>query len=166
MKVLLTQDVPGLGLKGSVVEVKEGYARNYLIPKGFAKTATEGALKALKDELLVKEKKAEREHREAQKAARALEGARIEIAAHAGEHGRLFGAVTAKDISEAIEERFGIHIDKKKIDLHENIKSVGAYKVKIRLHPEVAQEIEVVVAAGAKAGATNSFRGKGEGHTV
>ncbi|HHY38929.1 MAG TPA: 50S ribosomal protein L9 [Clostridia bacterium] len=166
MKVLLTQDVPGLGLKGSVVDVKEGYARNYLIPKGFAKNATEGALKALKDELLVKEKKAEREHREAQKAAKALDGARVEIAAHAGEHGRLFGAVTAKDISEAIAQRFGIHIDKKKIDLNENIKSVGVYKVKVKLHPDVAQEVEVLVTASARTGATHSFHGKGEGRTV
>lgn len=166
MKVLLTQDVPGLGSRGSVVEVKEGYARNYLIPKGFAKAATEGALKALQDEMHVRQEKVQRERREAQKAAKILDGARIEIKAHAGERGRLFGAITAKDIAEAIQERFGIRIDKKKVDLDENIKSVGIYRAKLRLHPEVTQEVEVVITAGTKTDVAHAFRGKGEGRTV
>jgi large subunit ribosomal protein L9 len=147
MKIVLIADVPDLGGKGSVVDVKEGYARNYLIPRGLAKEATDSVLRALKERESIKEDKAKREVEKAEKAAERLRNARVRIEANAGERGKLFGAVTSKDVADAIKGQLGIGLDKKKVDMEENIRSVGTHKVKIRLHPKVSLDLEVLVEA-------------------
>jgi len=128
MKVILVKDVPSLGKAGSVVEVREGYARNYLLPRGLAREATEGQLRVLEEE----------------RAARDRKLARVRIPAKAGSSGRLFGAVTAQQIAEALRQ-MGFAVDRKQVDLSEPIKSVGTYRVTVRLPHGQQAEVEVQV---------------------
>ncbi len=145
MEVILIKDVKGLGNEGEVVKVADGYARNYLLPKGLALQATKANLRILKDKRETMETKAERELAAAEKTASQLERSRITIRRKVGEGGRLFGSVTAKDIAEAVEEALGIAVDKRRIDLTEPIKVVGSYTVPVKLHSEVSAGIKVEV---------------------
>ena len=145
MKVILTQDVKAQGKKGQIINVSDGYARNFLFPKGLAVIAD---AKAMSD---IKNKEASEKHRiaveteEARQVAKKLEGVIVKIKLQAGPDGRLFGSVTSKDISEEIEKATGIKIDKKKIMLEDPIKSFGTYTIDIKLYPEVIGKINVVV---------------------
>ncbi len=145
MKVILTQDVKAQGKKGQIINVSDGYARNFLFPKGLAVIAD---AKAMSD---IKNKEASEKHRiaveteEARQVAKKLEGVIVKIKLQAGPDGRLFGSVTSKDISEEIEKAAGIKIDKKKIMLEDPIKSFGTYTIDIKLYPEVIGKINVVV---------------------
>ena len=145
MEVILMKDVKGLGNEGEVVKVADGYARNYLIPKGLALQATKANLRMLKDKKETMETKAERELAAAEKTAEQLELSRITIRRKAGEGGRLFGSVTAKDVADAVEKALGIEIDRRRIDLAEPIKAVGSYAVPVKLHSGVAARILVEV---------------------
>lgn len=145
MKVILLSDVKKLGQKGDVVEVAEGYARNYLIPKGLAKEATAGSLKELK---AIKAKQAAEEKQQLEQARRIaskLEGQSIQITSKAGDKGRLFGSVTNKEVAEALEAQFQVDIDRRKIELKEAIKSLGDYPIKVKIHPQVAANMTVRV---------------------
>lgn len=145
MKVILLADVKKLGQKGQVVEVAEGYARNYLIPKGLAKQATEGSLKELK---VVKEREAARQQEQLEQAretAARLEGKVVTIISKSGDKGRLFGSVTNKEVAEAIGEQYQVAIDRRKIELKEAIKTIGEYEIKAKLHPKVAAKMIVRV---------------------
>lgn len=145
MKVILLADVKKLGQKGDVVDVAEGYARNYLIPKGLAKQATEGSLKELK---VVKEREAARRQEqlaEAREQASRLEGKVVVISGKAGDKGRLFGSVTNKEVAEAIHDQYQVEIDRRKIELKEAIKAVGEYPIKVKLHPKVSATMTVRV---------------------
>ena len=145
MKVILLQDVKTLGKKGDVVEVSDGYARNQLIPKGFAKEATQGNVRNLeKQKALAAEKKAAQKEA-AQKQADELEKVTIEIKTKGGDNGKLFGSITSKDIAEALEEQYGLKVDKKKIDLAAPIKQTGVTNVTIKLFPEVSAKVKVKV---------------------
>jgi large subunit ribosomal protein L9 len=144
MKVILVKDVPSLGKAGSVVEVREGYARNYLLPRGLAREATEGQLRALEEERAALDRKLARERERAAEAARALRGRTVRIPAKAGSSGRLFGAVTAQQIAEALRQ-MGFAVDRKQVDLSEPIKSVGTYRVTVRLPHGQQAEVEVQV---------------------
>ena len=144
MKVILTKDVEGLGFFGDVVNVKDGYAMNYLIPRGLALPATEGNVKHIQTILEQKKRKLEREKKKAQELARKLEGMVVEIVKPAGETGKLFGSVTATDIVNALKEK-GIEIDRKNVVFYHPIKEVGMFPVKIRLHREVSVDIKVDV---------------------
>ena len=145
MIVILTKDVKGTGKAGDVVKVSDGYARNQLIPKGFAKEATQGNVRNLeKQKALAAEKKAAQKEA-AQKQADELEKVTIEIKTKGGENGKLFGSITSKDIAEALEEQNGLKVDKKKIDLAAPIKQTGVTDVTIKLFPEVAAKVKVKV---------------------
>ena len=145
MIVILTKDVKGTGKAGDVVKVSDGYARNQLIPKGFAKEATQGNVRNLeKQKALAAEKKAAQKEA-AQKQADELEKVTIEIKTKGGENGKLFGSITSKDIAEALEEQYGLKVDKKKIDLAAPIKQTGVTTVTVKLFQEVSAKVKVKV---------------------
>ncbi len=145
MIVILLKDVKGTGKEGDVVKVSDGYARNQLIPKGFAKEATQGNVRNLeKQKALAAEKKAAQKEA-AQKQADELEKVTIEIKTKGGDNGKLFGSITSKDIAEALEEQYGLKVDKKKIDLAAPIKQTGVTNVAVKLFPEVSAKVKVKV---------------------
>ena len=153
MKVILQADVKALGKKGELVEVAEGYARNFLVPRGLAKIANESNLKSLAAEKSHAEAKAKRELEEAQKTAARLQEAQVTIAARTGGAGRLFGSVTALDIVAAVKKATGIELDKRKIELDEPIKALGVYRVPVRLHPQVEAQLNVRIVEAQGEGA-------------
>ncbi len=144
MKVVLLKDVPGTGKAGTVVDVKEGHARNYLLPRGLAVEATEGTLRQLEQQRRALQQRLERERREIADQRRRLESLVLEIRARAGERGRLFGAVTAQQIAAALEAR-GFSVTRKQVELDEPIRAEGFYKVPVRLRPGVVVHVEVNV---------------------
>ena len=144
MEIILRQGVENLGKPGDVVNVKAGYARNYLLPHGLAYEATPGNLKRIQQERDRLEA-AENERRAgAQGIAEKLEQVSLTFSARVGEEGKLFGSVTATDIAQQLESQ-GFHLEKRQIDLHEPIKALGVYRVPIRLHADVKPEVRVWV---------------------
>lgn len=145
MKVILQQDVKGQGKKGQMVEVAEGYARNFLLPRKLAIPATADAMNTMK--LQEKARKAEeaRQKAEAEAVAEKLKGAVVKLTAKAGANGKLFGAVTAKEIAEGLMTQYGIEINKQKIVVEEPIKSFGSYQLKAKLGFEITGTVYVVV---------------------
>ncbi|MCD6521547.1 50S ribosomal protein L9 [Candidatus Calescamantes bacterium] len=144
MKVILRENISKLGRIGDVVDVKPGYARNYLFPRGLALPATEGNLKKVEEEKRIREKKEEKIKEEARNLARKLQKKSITIPVQVGEEEQLFGSVTAQDIANALVQE-GFPIDKKHVVLEEPIKALGIYNVEIKLHPEVSTTIRVWV---------------------
>ena len=144
MEIILRQAVENLGKPGDVVKVKSGYARNYLLPHGFAYEATPGNLKRIQQER-DRLDAAENERRgAAQGLAEKLEQVSLTFSARVGEEGKLFGSVTAADIAQQLEAQ-GFRLEKRQIDLHEPIKALGVYRVPVRLHADVKPEIKVWV---------------------
>jgi len=145
MKVILQQDVKGQGKKGQMVEVSEGYARNFLLPRKIAVPATADAINTMN--LKEKAKKAEeaRQKAMAEETAEKLKNCMVKLTARAGSGGKLFGAVTTKEISEGLQKQFGIDIPKQKLVLEEPIKAFGSYQVKARLGYEVVATVYVSV---------------------
>ena len=146
VKLILREDVAGLGHAGEVVSVKPGYARNFLLPQGKAALASEANVKELEHHRRLIAEKVARELKDLSAARDRLEQLELEVAAQAGEEGRLFGSVTAIQIAELIGEK-GIEIDRRKIDLSEPIKEVGEHSVPIRLHREVVANVRLKVTA-------------------
>jgi large subunit ribosomal protein L9 len=144
MKVVLIKDFEGYGTMGTVIEVKDGFARNYLIPRGIALPATESNLRHVQSILSQKQRKLQKEKEKALALAKKLEGLVLEIKHQAGEKGKLYGSVTSAEIAKALAEK-GIEIDRKKIALAKPIRDVGMYTVSIKLHPEVEVQIKVDV---------------------
>jgi large subunit ribosomal protein L9 len=144
VKVILARDVPSLGKAGTVVEVKEGYARNYLIPRGLAVEATEGALRSFQEQQEAMKRRAERERARARELARALSETAVVIRVRAGEGGRLFGSVTAETIAQTLRER-GVEVSRKQIELPEPIKALGTYEVTVHLGHGLRAPIRVRV---------------------
>jgi large subunit ribosomal protein L9 len=145
VKIVLTKDVPGQGKQGDVINVAEGYARNYLFPRGLAVEASRGKMNELavrQQAQATKEKKIEEE---ARVVAASLDNIKVIVKAKKGEGGRLFGSVNNKDIADALAVQHKITLDKKKLVVKEPIKQLGAYTVTARLHPAVQAEIEVEV---------------------
>ena len=145
MKVILMQDVKGQGKKGEIVDLSDGYARNYLFPRKLAEPATADALNSIK----IKEK-AQRDAEQREKEnmiglAKQLESMMVRIAAKAGDSGKLFGSVTSKEISENLEKQYGIAIDKRKIQLDEPIRTFGTYEIGAKLGYEVTGVIMIQV---------------------
>ena len=145
MKVILKADLKGTGKAGQLVNVSDGYAKNYLIPRGLAIEADTRALNELHGKEEAQKHRAQIEKQNALDAAQKLKGATVRVAAKAGAGGRLFGSVTAKEIAAAVKEQLGIDIDRRKIDLREDIKAFGTYEAQIRLHPGIAAQLQVTV---------------------
>jgi large subunit ribosomal protein L9 len=145
MKIILKDSVENLGNRGGVVEVKDGFARNYLIPKGLAMKYTPGALKLLSQEHRMYEAKQVREKDDAQAIADKLSAVALVAQKRAGDQDILYGSVTPTDIADLLEDK-GFKIDKRKILLHEPIKRLGEFEIKIRLHPEVVPVVKLTVA--------------------
>ena len=145
MKIILTQEVRNIGAPGDVVDVADGYARNFLIPRGVALRATKGTLKQVDTIRRTREVREIRNLEQAQQMAQQLGSLKVRIQAKAGEGGRLFGQVTPAQIAEAIAKAGGPKIDKKRLHLEEPVKSLGAHRAHLRLHPEVEAEIEIEV---------------------
>lgn len=145
MKVILLKNVKGLGKKGEVVNAKDGYARNFLLPKKMAKEATEGNVKVLKEQTTAKKMKKEEKLDEAKKLADKLSKITVEIKSKAGDNGKLFGSITSKDISQALQKQHKIKIDKRKISLDNNIKSLGVTQVEAKVYPNVTGKFKVHV---------------------
>ncbi len=144
MKVILRQNIETLGQVGEIVEVNEGYALNYLIPKKYAYAALAGNLRAIEDEKKLINKRREKEVAAANELATAIENVKIEITVQAGEEDKLFGSVTSQMIAEGLKEK-GFDLDKRSIDLHEPIKALGIYDVPVKLHSSVTAKIKVFV---------------------
>lgn len=147
MKLILTQEISGLGGPGDVVEVAGGYGRNYLIPRGFAMRWTRGAEKQIE---LIKRARSVREVRsldDAQRLSGALGELNVRLETRAGETGRLFGSVTAADIVQAVRAAGGPELDRRRIEIRNPIKTIGAHQVTVRLHPEVTATLDLEVVA-------------------
>ncbi len=148
MQVILKKDVQNLGEAGELVNVKDGYARNFLIPKNFAEIATEGALKNREQNLARIQAKQEKLHQEAlAKAAEIEKLGQIELSAKAGESGKLFGTITTKKLCEELKEKANIEIDKKTVSLNAPINKIGEFTMLIKLTSKVKTELKVVVTA-------------------
>ncbi len=145
MKVILTKDVEGWGTIGDIIEVKDGFARNYLIPKGLAYPATDNYVRMVQNILQQKARKLEKEKEKALQIAEKIDGVEIVLKKKVGITGKLYGSVTAADIAEAVKEQHGVEIDRKKIMLRNPIRDIGIYTIKIRLHPQVSATIKVNV---------------------
>ncbi len=147
MKIILTQEVTGLGSPGDVVEVKDGYGRNYLLPQGLAMRWTKGGEK---DVATIKRARAAREIRDlgqAQEIKQQLEALKVTMTARAGTAGRLFGSITSAEVVDAVRKAGGPPVDRRRVELPGPIKAVGSYRVKVRLHPEVSATVPVEVQA-------------------
>lgn len=146
MKVILMQDVKGQGKKGQLVDVSDGYGRNFLLAKKLAVLATPENLNTIKQQEKARKAQEAAEKAEAQETAKKLESLTVKIVAKAGEGGRLFGAVTAKEVSEALNAQHGINIAKAKLVMEEPIKACGGYKVRAKLGYEISGTVNVLVA--------------------
>jgi large subunit ribosomal protein L9 len=147
MKLILTQEVTGLGAPGDVVEVKAGYGRNYLVPRSLAMPWTRGSEQQIE---MIKRARSAREIRsldDARDAARTLAGLRVRLQTRAGQGGRLFGSVSTSDIAAAVKRAGGPELDRRKIEVTNPIKTIGSHQVAVRLHPEVSATLDIEVAA-------------------
>ena len=145
MKVLLTETVDNLGSAGEVKKVADGYARNFLIPKGLAVPVTEGVLKQAELQRQAEAKRQEREKVKAESLARTLSQVTLTFQAKAGEKDKLYGSITNANIAQALERETGQAIDKRKVELEEPIRELGSYRVPIKLLPDLAPQITVIV---------------------
>jgi large subunit ribosomal protein L9 len=150
MKVILKKDVDFLGEEGDIVTVKDGYARNYLLPKSYAVIATPGNLKIWENEKVARDRKIAKSTEKATEQAKVISANVYEIIAKVGDEGKLYGSVTTQDISNAIEAVTKIAIDRRKIHLEEQIKSVGEYHAVVKIYKEVKAEVKVVVKSEEK----------------
>jgi large subunit ribosomal protein L9 len=148
MKLILTHEVTGLGAPGDVVEVKDGYGRNYLLPRGLAVTWSKGGEKQVTSIRRARTARAIATLDEAKQVRQALESKAVTIRAKAGAGGRLFGAVTTGDVAAAVLEVGGPQVDKRKVELTTPIKSVGDYSATVRLHDDVSATVKIKVVAG------------------
>ncbi|MEU8267933.1 50S ribosomal protein L9 [Sphaerisporangium sp. NPDC049002] len=145
MKLILTNEVSGLGAPGDIVEVKDGYGRNYLIPRGFAMRWTRGGEKQIESIKKARDAREIRDLGTAKEVAGRLGSLRVTLKTRAGESGRLFGSVTTGDIADAVKAAGGPLLDRRRIEITNAIKSVGSHRVSVRLHPEVAANLDVEV---------------------
>jgi large subunit ribosomal protein L9 len=147
MKIILTQEVTGLGAPGDVVEVKGGYGRNYLLPQGYAIPWSRGAEKQIVTIMRARSAREIRDLGHANEVKASLEKLSVKLAVRAGEGGRLYGSVTPAEVTSAVKKAGGPDLDKRRLELPGHIKSTGDYKVQIRLHPEVSAAFTLTVVA-------------------
>ena len=146
IQVVLQEDVPKLGKSGELVRVRPGFARNFLLPRELAVPATAGAIKRIEHDKAVALARAEKSRKEARELAAKIEATPVTVAQKAGDDGRLFGSVTSKDVAAALAAK-GIEIDRRKIELHDAIKAVGTFELKVALVSEVTATLKVEVTA-------------------
>jgi large subunit ribosomal protein L9 len=144
MEVILKEDVPKLGNRGDVIKVAEGYGRNFLLPRKLAIEATAGNKAVIEQMKAAAVRRSAKEKSEADELAKQFDGLEVSFARKAGENDQLFGSVTAGDIAEALEKK-SFHIDRRKIQLHEPLKSIGEFTVPVKLHKDVATHLKVVI---------------------
>jgi large subunit ribosomal protein L9 len=147
VKIVLREDVDTLGRKGDLVDVADGYARNFLVPRGLAIRATKGAAKQAEAMRRNREAREVRDRESAQEIAARLDGVRIEVKARAGEGGKLFGSVTNADVADAVKAATEVELDRRTIELAEPIKELGPAELPVRLHPDVVATLSVEVVA-------------------
>jgi len=147
MKLILTHEVSNLGAPGDVVEVKDGYGRNYLLPRGFALPWSRGAEKQIETIRKARRAREVRDLGHAKEIKAELEALNVKLSSRAGNSGRLFGAVTVADIATAVSKAGGPSLDKRKIEIPSPIKTVGGHRVSVRLHPEVSATIGLTITA-------------------
>jgi large subunit ribosomal protein L9 len=147
VRVVLRDDVENVGRKGDLIEVADGFARNYLVPRGLAMKATRGVVQQAEAMRRNREAREARDHEAAQVLADQLAGRRIEVRARAGEGGRLFGSVTAADIVDAVRAQTGVELDRRNTQLPEPLKQLGAVDVPVKLHADVDVTLSVAVVA-------------------
>ena len=145
MKVILKEDVKGTGKKGEMVNVKDGYARNFLFPKGLAVEATAENINIMKARKEAESAKKQKEMAQARELAAKLKDITVVIKTKAGENGKLFGSITSKDISDKLKSDYKIDIDKKKFNMPEPIKSLGSCEVEVKLYPEISAKLNIKV---------------------
>ncbi len=145
MKVLLLQDVKKLGKAGDIVDVSDGYAKNFIMPQKLGREATKEVINEWKLKKGSEANRREQEKQEAIALAAELSKVKVLITVKGGEGGRLFGSVTAKDIADTLEKQTGVKVDKKKIQMKDGIKTAGVYQVEIRLHPAATAKVQVQV---------------------
>jgi len=145
MKVILLEDVKGHGKKGQLIEASDGFARNYLLPRKLAEPANAANLNVMKARDDAKKHREDTERAEALASAEKLKNCTVKVISKAGANGRLFGAVTNKEIADALEVQHGITLDKRKIILTDPIKNFGSYEVRVKLHPDVSQALKIEV---------------------
>ena len=148
MKVVLKQDIKGTGKKGELVEVADGYARNFLLKRGLAIPADAGAMNELKNREAAKAYRLAEEQKAAEEALeriRSIDGRTVKLTAKAGANGKLFGSVTAKEIAEGIEKQLGVTLEKRKIVLKDDIKAFGSYTIEVKIYNGVSANVFVVV---------------------
>ncbi len=145
MKVILTRDVKGLGKKDEMVNAKDGYARNYLIPKGYAIEASASNINIMNAKIKSEELKNEREQDKARNLAEKIKETELVITTKAGENGKLFGSITGKDIAERLKSQYNLDVDRKKINLPEAIKALGSFDVEIKLAKGIHPKLKVSI---------------------
>lgn len=149
MKVILTEDVKSLGKKGEIVDVSDGYARNFILKKKKGIEANSKNLNDLKLQKANDDKIAQEQYEAAQELARKLEAGKIEVSIKTGEGGKAFGSVSSKEIAAEVKAQLGLEIDKKKVQLKDAIKTLGTHTVPVKLHPKVTADLKVVVSEEA-----------------
>ncbi|GAA5048642.1 large subunit ribosomal protein L9 [Thermocatellispora tengchongensis] len=147
MKLILTSEVSGLGAPGDIVEVKPGYGRNYLLPRGYAILWTRGGEKQIASIKKARDARQIRDLGTAQEVAGRLKSLKVTLKVRAGESGRLFGSVTTGDVAEAVKAAGGPELDRRRIEIANPIKSIGSHRVSVKLHPEVSAQLDVEVVA-------------------
>ena len=147
MKVILKEDVKGQGKKGQLVDVSDGYARNFLLPRGLAMEADAQAMNDLKNKEEAARHHAAMEKQNAEEAAKALKGKTVKLTAKAGSAGRLFGSVTTKEVAEGLKAQFQVEVDKRKISMAD-VKAFGSYEAEVKLYPGISAKITVMVGEG------------------
>ena len=145
MKVILTEDIKNLGTTGTIQEVKNGYARNYLLPRGLAKPATPGTVKMIEQKKAADEKKIARAEEENRALAGQIEQQTVRLTARVGQNGRLYGSITSAQVADALSAQLGQEIDRRKVELPESIHSVGEYEATVRLVGRLAPKVKVIV---------------------
>ncbi|NLL48475.1 MAG: 50S ribosomal protein L9 [Firmicutes bacterium] len=145
MKVILQANVKKIGSKGDVVEVAEGYARNYLLPRGLAVEANAGNLRQVAQVKQAESSRMDRELKEAERVGAILQKKKVNVAAKVGEGGRLFGSITTQEIGEQLRSQFSVEIDKRKIEVKEPIKTLGSHPITVKVHPKVHVSMTVEV---------------------
>lgn len=145
MKVILTQDVKSVGKRGDVKSVSDGYARNFLLPKGVAVLASDAALNHEKDRLKIEAAKFAKILDSAKATATGLEGKSVTVKSKAGNEGKLYGKITSKEVAAAVKEQLGHDVDRRRIHIEDDIKTLGSYPISFKLHPEVVVTVTVNV---------------------